>query len=67
LHCVAFEAGLLQIPPGMDIVSFLQFDGKASEPAVQRDAVTLKLLREEYLKVHSSAESCGDCAAKPGY
>jgi hypothetical protein len=27
------ETGLLQIAPGMDIVSFLQFDGKAAKNA----------------------------------
>lgn len=49
------KQGLLQIPPGMDIVSFLQFDGKPPEQAAPRDAVTLKFLRDEYLKVHTSS------------
>jgi integrase len=47
------KQGLLQIPAGMDIISFLEFDGKPPAPTVTpRDAPTLKLLRDEYLRVH---------------
>lgn len=47
------KQGLVQIPAGMDIVSFLQFDGKPPEQApAPRDAPTLKTLRDRYLEVH---------------
>ena len=45
--------GLLQIPVGMNIVTFLEFDGKAPEQVPpQREDVTLGKLRDEYLKTH---------------
>jgi len=45
--------GLLKVPVGMDIVTFLEFDGKPpQEIPATRDDPTLKLLRDEYLRVH---------------
>ena len=47
------KQGLLQIPPGTDIIAFLKFDGKPpSQPVPTRDAPTVRLLRDEYLNVH---------------
>ena len=47
------KQGLLQIPPGMDIIAFLEFDGKPPvQPVASRGAPTLKFLRDEYLRVH---------------
>lgn len=47
------KQGLLQIPPGMDIIAFLEFDGKPPvEPVPSPGTPTLKLLRDEYLNVH---------------
>jgi hypothetical protein len=37
----------------MDIISYLEFDGKpAAQPVQARDSPTLGLLRDEYLNVH---------------
>jgi integrase len=46
---------LLSIPPGMDIVTFIQFDGKPppDSPAT-RDECTLAYLRDSYLDKHSN-------------
>jgi len=48
--------GLLKLPPGVDIVTFLQFDGKpAEETPPPRGAVTLGQLRDRYLEVHAGS------------
>jgi len=40
----------------MDIISFLEFDGKPpTQPVPIRDSPTLTLLRDEYLNVHRSS------------
>ncbi len=45
--------GLLKVPVGMDIVTFLEFDGKSPEeiPATKNDT-TLGFLRDQYLNAH---------------
>ena len=42
----------LHLPPGMDIVAFLEFDGKPPEEVPDKDSVTLSGLRDSYLKTH---------------
>ena len=45
--------GLMKLPVGMDIVTFLEFDGKPpDEIPITKDDVTLGFLREDYLKAH---------------
>jgi integrase len=43
---------LLQLPPGMDIVTFIQFDGKQPHETPTRDCLSLAALRDRYLKTH---------------
>src|SRR5207249_4987360 len=48
--------GLMQLPVGTDIVTFLEFDGKTPETVpARRGDVTLGTLRDEYLKVHTGS------------
>ena len=45
--------GLMMLPVGMDIVTFLEFDGKTpDEIPITKNDVTLGFLREDYLKAH---------------
>jgi hypothetical protein len=42
------KQGFLHTPPGMDIIAFLEFDGKPPvQPVAMRDAPTLGLLRDD--------------------
>jgi hypothetical protein len=45
----------LQLPPEMDIVSFLLFDGKPPVEKSEGDSITLKTLKERYLNTHDSS------------
>src|SRR3954469_13696407 len=49
---------LLEIPPGCDVVTFIQFDGKPpSAETIQEERkanLTLSELRDRYLEVHSN-------------
>jgi integrase len=50
------QQGLLQLPPGSDIVAFLQADGKAVAPVhAAKAAITVGQLRDKYLAVHTGA------------
>lgn len=49
------KQGLLHLPPGNDIVTFVRHDGKPPEKHEEvtvRDVLTLGKLRDEYLKIH---------------
>src|SRR5262245_49346701 len=49
---------LIELPPGTDIVSFLEQDGKtevAEKAARHREAANLGTLRERYLATHAGA------------
>src|SRR4051794_36323596 len=50
------KQGFLQVPPGMGIVTYLEFDGKPPEavPAT-RDDMTLGRLRDKHLEVHAGS------------
>lgn len=43
---------LLKVPPGMDIVTFIEFDGKPPDEVPDRDSISLKSLKEKYLATH---------------
>lgn len=43
---------LLHLPPGMDIVAFVQFDGNPPQEPVDGEIVTLGTLRDKYLDTH---------------
>lgn len=46
----------LTLPLGMDVVTFIQFDGKSPEDApVRGKTVTLGALRDHYLRVHEGS------------
>jgi integrase len=49
------KQGLLHVPPGMDIIQFLQSDGKpAADAPLRRDETTLAFLRDAYFKSHDA-------------
>ncbi len=43
---------LLHLPPGMDIVTFLQFDGNPPQETPEKGSLTLATLRDRYLDTH---------------
>ena len=43
---------LRHVPPGTDIVTFLEFDGKPPDDALVPDSLTLNKLRDTYLETH---------------
>jgi integrase len=43
---------LLHLPPAMDIVTFLQFDGNPPQEAPEKGSLTLAALRDRYLDTH---------------
>jgi hypothetical protein len=43
---------LLHLPPGTDIVTFVQFDGKIPEEAPEGGELTLAQLKDKYLATH---------------
>jgi integrase len=47
---------LLELPPGIDIVSFMENDGKKppQDAPVEKEELTLGALRDQYLRVHSN-------------
>jgi hypothetical protein len=47
-----FKQGYLQLPPGMDIVTFFEFDGNPPQDIPNKDSLTLSALRDTYLKTH---------------
>ena len=48
------KQNLLQLPPGMDIVAFIEFDGKPPHETAARDCLTLGALRDRYLETHQN-------------
>lgn len=52
------EQRLLALPPGVDIVEFLQFDGKppSAGPAGPQPVTNLVTLRDRYLATHATAQ-----------
>lgn len=48
------KQGYLHLPDGMDIVTFLEFDGKPPEQTVEQKPLSLKDLRERYLETHGN-------------
>jgi integrase len=49
------KQNLLQLPIGIDIVTFLQFDGKPPHDTPERDVLTLGDLRDRYLEAHQES------------
>ena len=46
------KQNLLQLPPGVDIVTFIEFDGKPPHETPVRDCLVLGSLRDRYLETH---------------
>lgn len=46
------KQNLLHLPPGMDIVTFLEFDGKPPHATSEAEVLTLGGLRDRYLETH---------------
>ena len=44
--------GFLHMPPGMDIVTFVEFDGKPPQEQADTESLTLAGLRDRYLDTH---------------
>lgn len=48
------KQNLLHLPPGMDIVRFVEFDGKSLEAPLNEEILTLGGLRDRYLEAHGN-------------
>ena len=46
------KQNLLQLPPGIDIVTFISFDGKPPHATSESEVLTLGGLRDRYLETH---------------
>ena len=46
------KQNLLHLPPGMDIVTFIEFDGKPPHQTAEKDCLALVGLRDRYLETH---------------
>lgn len=46
------KQNLLHLPPGMDIVTFVEFDGKPPHQTSEKDCLSLAGLRDRYLETH---------------
>jgi len=46
------KQNLLQLPPGLDIVTFVSFDGKPPHETSEAEVLTLGGLRDRYLETH---------------
>ena len=46
------KQNLLQLPPGIDIVTFISFDGKPPHETSESEVLTLAGLRDRYLETH---------------
>jgi hypothetical protein len=48
------KQNLLHVPPGIDIVTFVEFDGKPPDTPPDEERVTLSGLRDRYMKAHEN-------------